>query len=127
MGTEKEGGLAWKIRTSGVRSVVSRERGFFCFVSFFHFFWMPRGIWNSWARDQIRATGAAEAAAAATLDPEPTVPGRVWNLHLSAPKTPPIPLYHSGNSSFLVLFLKLSRKGGRKEKDEKKEMRERGK
>ena len=26
------------------------------FLSFFFFFWLPRGIWNSWARDQLWAT-----------------------------------------------------------------------
>ena len=36
--------------------------------SFFHF-WPPSGMWSSWARDQIRATVATYAAAAAMPDP----------------------------------------------------------
>ena len=51
-----------------------------CF--FFFFFWPPHSIWSSWARDQI------QAAAAATLDPDPTVLGQEWNLHPGAAAMP---------------------------------------
>ena len=35
---------------------------------FFFLFWQPRGIWSSWARDQIPATVAAYTAAVAMPD-----------------------------------------------------------
>ena len=38
------------------------EEGFvlFCLFFIFFFFWLPRSIWSSQARDQVRATVAAE-------------------------------------------------------------------
>ena len=55
-------------------------------------------MWSSQARVQIRAIVSTQAAAAATLDPLPTLPGRGSNLHPRAPKILPILLRHSGNS-----------------------------
>ena len=39
----------------------------FSLFSYF-LFWLPLGKWNSWARDQIQATVAAQATDAATQD-----------------------------------------------------------
>ena len=44
----------------------------------------------------------------ATLDPEPTVPGRESNLHPRAPKMLPIPLRHKRNSGCHELMCSLS-------------------
>ena len=68
----------------------------------FFFFWLPRGIWSSWARDQIQAAVAVYGAA--TPDMQPTVPGWGANLCCSALETPMIPLHHSGNSFFKFFF-----------------------
>ena len=46
----------------------------------------------------------------ATRDPYPTGPVQLWNLHLSTPKTPLIPLSHSGNSKG-IFFPPISVKG----------------
>ena len=40
----------------------------FAFPEIFFFFWPPHGIWSSWARNQIQATVATYATAAAALD-----------------------------------------------------------
>ena len=38
-------------------------------VTFFFLFWLPHGIWNSWARDQIHATAVTYATGAAMPEP----------------------------------------------------------
>ena len=48
---------------------------FVFFLSFF-LFWPPQGMWSSQAREPIPATVVTHRTAAATLDPEPTVPGQ---------------------------------------------------
>lgn len=62
---------------------------------FSFFFWLPLGIWNSRAKNQIRATLVTYAAAASM--PDPTVPGQGSSLHPSAAEMPRILLRHSGN------------------------------
>ena len=68
------------------------------------FFWPPQGLWNSQTREQIRATVATYAAAAATLDPLPTVQGQGLNLHPSTPEMLLILLHHS-KSSYKLTFV----------------------
>ena len=61
-------------------------------------FGLLHGRWGPQARDQIQATGANYAAAAATPDPYSTVLGQELNLRPRAAETPPTLLCHSGNS-----------------------------
>ena len=63
------------------------------------------GIWSSRARGQIQTMSATYATAAATLDPQPTVPGQESNLHPGAAEMLPILLCHSRNSLGFLLFL----------------------
>ena len=42
---------------------------FYFFFFFFFLFWLPHGIWNFWARDQIQAAVVTQAAAVATVEP----------------------------------------------------------
>ena len=55
---------------------------------FFFHFWLPCGIWSSWARDHIQPRVTTYATAAVTPDPLPTVPGGGLNPCPNAPKTP---------------------------------------
>ena len=64
----------------------------------------PCGMWSSQARDQIQAIVWTQTAATATLDSQSSVPGQALNLRPSAPKTPWIPLCHSGNSCSEPLY-----------------------
>ena len=68
----------------------------------FFFSLPPRGIWSSLARDEIRVAVATCAAAAATLDPQPSVLGQGSNLHPIDAEMPLIPLCHSGNSTIIL-------------------------
>ena len=74
-----------------------------CRNFFFSFLASPRHM-KFWGQDQIRAPVIAQATAAATLDPQPTVLGWGSNLQSSAPKRPPTPLYHSRNSVLCLNF-----------------------
>ena len=77
----------------------------FLYCLFVFHFWPPWGMWNSWVRDQIQGTVMTEAAAVATLDPQPAMPDRGWNLCPSAPKTLLTLLCHSRSSSLLFFNL----------------------
>ena len=59
-------------------------------------------------RDQIQAAFLTQAETETTLDPQPTVPNWGSNPRPSTPKTPPIPLCHSGSS--IIPILKRGRK-----------------
>ena len=53
-------------------------------IFFFFHFWLPHGIWSSWARDQIWATVTTYATALATIDPLTHYAKQGLNLPTSA-------------------------------------------
>ena len=60
--------------------------------SFFFFFWLPQSIWNSWDRDQIRATAMNKATAEATRDRSLTLYAKLGIKPIpSGPQMLPIP------------------------------------
>ena len=87
-------------------AILPHRKPTICRLLFFFFFWLPHSTWSSWARDQIWASAATQAAAVAMPDPQPTVLGQGSNLCPSAPKAPLIPLGYIGNASRRPTILK---------------------
>lgn len=70
----------------------------FSFFPFFFFSCCPHSIWNSQAKDPIRAVVATYTAATAALDPVTHCARQGLKQCPSTPEMLPVPLCHSGNS-----------------------------